>query len=61
MMRPFDNDHCMHVLCALYSFCLFGLLLQGPSLLHLLNGRQIVHKRDFRTDSFLNQFFVYSI
>ncbi|OJJ88489.1 uncharacterized protein ASPGLDRAFT_712100 [Aspergillus glaucus CBS 516.65] len=44
----FDNDHRIHALCALYSFCLFELLSQRPSLLRLVDGRQIVYKKAVR-------------
>ncbi|OJJ79279.1 uncharacterized protein ASPGLDRAFT_52734 [Aspergillus glaucus CBS 516.65] len=38
----------LHALCTLYSFCLFELLSQRPSLLRLVDGRQIVYKKAVR-------------
>ena len=50
VMQPasFDHGYYIHALCALCSFCLFGLLSQRPSLLRSVNGRQIVYEKAVR-------------
>lgn len=43
----FDYDR-MHTLCTFSWFCLFELLSQQPSLLRLVDGRQIGYKNAVR-------------